>query len=182
MKFNILNFVSLSLNSTCFLLSSITFILKFSKSFSVSLVNRKQRCLLLFISFCSSGVALIQRDCPFLSFQLFIFLSQLSPTIQKILPSIKHFLTSFSSLHVINISSLSFFTDAGKKILSGVCQYITFLYFFSKLRTLSSSISICTGFNPPAMSKFCCARITIVSTGSAICLFLFSPILVREKL
>ena len=51
-----------------------------------------------------------------------------------------------------------------------------------ELTTLSSSISILTGFSPPAISKFYCAYIMIASTGSCIGSFLFHPILVRKKL
>ena len=49
---------------------------------------------------------------------------------------------SLNSLQVINIFSVSFLTDAGKKIPSGVNLYKVFLIFFSKFKTLSTSISI----------------------------------------
>ena len=64
LKFKMLIFFSFEGNSISVLLSSIKFIQKFSKLFSASVINGKQRCLLLFISLCSSNVALIHRDCP----------------------------------------------------------------------------------------------------------------------
>ena len=65
LKFKMLIFFfSFERNSISVLLSSIKFIQNFSKSFSASVINGKQRCVLLFISLCSSNVALIHRDCP----------------------------------------------------------------------------------------------------------------------
>ena len=149
--------------------------LKLSKSFNVG----KQRCLLIFISFCSSNVTLIHKECPFICCQLLVFLDQLLPTTHTF---IKAFLVSFNSLHVINIFSVSFFTDAGNKSPSNVNLYTTFLYHFNIFRTLSSSVSIFTGFSRPAILKFCSAQIITDSIGSVICIFVFSPILVKGRL
>ena len=68
-----------------------------------------------------------------------------------------------------------FFRDAGNKSPNGVNLYTAFLYLFNICRILSSSISICTRFSPPAISKFCFAQMITVS----IC---FAPILVKERL
>ena len=124
------------------LLSSIKFILKFSRSFNV--INRKQRCLLLFISLCSSNVALIHRDCHFISFHLLIFSGQLFNKIYNIpncifcymlLYTLGIFLTLFSSLQVIKICSVSFFifyfwSIYGHFIIRWNFNIVTKIYFF----------------------------------------------------
>ena len=89
---------------------------------------------------------------------------------------------SFNYVHVINICSVSFFIDDGNNIPNGVNLYATFFCFLSKLTTLSSSISICAGFNQPTIQNFCLTRTITVSTGSCISNFLFLPNLVKDKL
>ena len=65
-----------------------------------------------------------------------------------------------------------------------VLFYMWHFYFFSTYLSLylSSSISNWTGLSPRTISKFCWARIMIVSIGSCIGSFVFLPIVVRERL
>ena len=79
-----------ALNSISLLLSSSKSTLKFRRSLSDSIENGKQRCLLLFISFCSSNVALIHKDCLLISFQLFIYFMSIIRNIPYILLLIRH--------------------------------------------------------------------------------------------
>ena len=83
------------------------------------------------------------------------------------------FFNTFSSFPVINISDVSLFIDAENKRPRRIILYKTFFYLFSTFKILSSSILICIGFSPPAISKFCCAQIIIVSIGWAIGTFNF---------
>ena len=91
------------------------------------------------------------------------------------LPFKMDFLTPFSSLQVTNIWLVSFLIDAGNNNPKGVALYITFLYLFKTFKILSFSSSVCIGFRPPAILKFCYARTAVVSIGSCIVNFLFLP-------
>ena len=115
-------------------------------------------------------------------FQLLILLRSITDIRSYTLPFNGDFFNPFSSLPVINICFVSFFIDAGNKRPRGVILYKTFLYIFSTFKILSSSILICIGFSPPAISKFCCARIIIVSIRWAIGSFFLLPRCVIEKL
>ena len=84
-------------------------------------------------------------------------------------------------LAVINIWVVSFVVLAGKSRPKGITLYAKFLYFWSKLSTVSSVIWIWIGFNPPTMSKSCCALTIIVSIGNESMLFCLFPSLVIEK-
>ena len=83
---------------------------------------------------------------------------------------------------MINTCSVLFFIDAGNNIGNAINLYITFSCFLSALIILSSSISIWTGLSPPAISKFCWARIMIVSISSYNGSFLFLSVLVKDRL
>ena len=156
--------------------------LKLNKSFSIFIMKGKHRFLLLFISFCSSSVAFIHIDWPFILSQLLIFFRLIILSNPYILLLIRVFLKSFNSLHVINNSSVLSVMDDGNNIPHGVNLYITFLCFLSALIILSSSSSIWTGISPPTISKFYWEHTMIVSIGSCIGSFLFLPILVRDRL
>ena len=81
---------------------------------------------------------------------------------------------------MINTCSVLFFIDAGNNIRNAINLFITFSCFLSVLIILSSSIW--TGLSPPAISKFCWARIMIVSISSCNGSFLFLSILVKDRL
>ena len=120
LKSKLLIFFTFEANSVSLYISSIKFILKFSKSFSVSVINGKQRCVLLFISLCSSNVALIVIDFHLILHQLLLFFKSVIPNSPHILLFIRDFLMSLSSLQVIKICLVSFFTDAGNNFPNGV--------------------------------------------------------------
>ena len=119
--------------------------------------------VIIYLFFWSLKAALIQIDCPFISFQLFILLICIIDIRSYTLPFNMDFFTLFSSFQVINFCFVSFFIDAGNIRTRGVILYETFLYLFSMFKILQTSISICIGFIAPTTSKFYCARITIVS-------------------
>ena len=100
--------------------------LKLNKSFSVFIMKGKHRFLLLFISFCSSSVAFIHIDWPFILSQLLIFFRSIILSNPYILLLIRAFLKSFNSLHVMSNSSVLSVMDAGNNIPNGVNLYITF--------------------------------------------------------
>ena len=158
LKFKIFTFVSLSPNSIWLLLPSINLIVKLNKLFKDIVVNRKQMCFLLFISFCSS-VVLIHIDWPLIpSFQIFILLWSIITSSPEILPFIKDFFTSFNSQQVINICSVLFFTNVGNKKPSSVNLHLALFMLFNMFMILKSSSSIFTGFSPPSTSKLYCTR------------------------
>ena len=130
LKFKIFAFVSLSPNSIWLLLPSINLIVKLNKLFKDIVVNRKQMCFLLFISFFSSDVVLIHIDWPLNPpFQIFILLWSIITSSPEILQFIKDFFTSFNSQQVINICSVLFFTDVGNKKSSSFNLHLAFLCF-----------------------------------------------------
>ena len=155
--------------------------LKLNKSFRDFVTKGKRIWLLLFISFWSLNVVFFQIDWPFISCQLFILSTSIIAKRSYTFLLKIDFLTPFSFLQVINICFISFLIDAGKNNPRGVTLYKTFLYLFKAFKILSSSSSICIGFRPPAISKFCCPRTTIDSIGSYIGNFLFLLRWVIEK-
>ena len=145
------------------------------------MINGKQRWLLFPISLWSSNAAFVQTDCPLILFKLFIFFRSTIAKISNIFLFSIDFFTPLKFFLKIKIWVVSFVILAGKRIPRGVVLWTTFLYFFHKSVILSSFISTSIGYNPPLISKFCCALTIIVSFGSYIFLFLFSPSLVIEK-
>ena len=133
LKLKTIIFFSFALNSIFLLLSTSKITLKFSRSLSDSVENRKQRYLRLFIYFYSSNVALVHRDCPLISSQLFIFVKSIIPSSPDILLLIKHFLTSFSSRHVKKIVLYHVLQMQEIKLLVGLIYKQHFCIFFNYL-------------------------------------------------
>ena len=123
-------FFSFEANSISLLLSSIKFILKFSKLFSVNVINGKQRCLLLFISLLLIQCNINPQKSCFNFVPIINFFRSVIPNSPYILLFIRDFLMLFSFPQVINFCSVSFFIDGGNRIPNGVNLQAEFLCFF----------------------------------------------------